>query len=93
MNLLLRCLAAAILFVGLVASVSALTFNGPLAMLTWPGLLTVNAACARVGVYASGNFGPMFIAGLLIDIPIYTLLFFATVKGWRMVVPKAVTKR
>ncbi|GEM_PF-6684255 len=93
MNLLLRCLAAAILFVGLAASVSALTFNGPLAMLGWPGLLAVNAVCARFGIYASSDFVPMFVAGLLIDIPIYTLLFFAMVKGWRMFVPKAVTKR
>ena len=93
MKLLLRCLAAAIVFVGVVAAVSALTFNGPLAILTWPGLLTVNAACARFGVYASDNFGPMFMAGLFIDVAIYTLLFFVLVKGWRMLVPKAVTKQ
>jgi len=88
-------LAAAVLFLAVVMSVSALTFNGPLAMLTWPGLLTVNAVCARFEIYASGsgNLGLMFLAGLLIDIAIYTLLFFVMVKGWRMLVPKAVTKR
>jgi hypothetical protein len=72
---------------------TVLTFNGPLAMLMWPGLLVVNAACAWFGIYASGDFGPMFMAGLLIDIAIYTLLFFVMVKGWRMLVPKVVTKR
>ncbi len=93
MNVLLRCLAASILFSAVVASVSALTFNGPLAMLGWPGLLAVNAVCARFGIYASSDFVPMFVAGLLIDIAIYTLFFFVMIKGWRMFVPKAVTKR
>ena len=93
MKLLLRCLGTSILFSAVVASVSALTFNGPLAMLGWPGLLAVNAVCARFGIYASSDFVPMFAAGLLIDIAIYTLLFFIVVKGWRMFVPKAVVKR
>ena len=76
-------------------AVAALTFNGLLAMLTWPGLLVVNAVCARFGIYASGsnNFGLMFAAGFLVDALIYTAIFFAAVTGWRLVAPKVVKKR
>jgi hypothetical protein len=94
-RLLLRCLAAAVLFLAVVMPVSALTFNGLLAMLGWPGVLVVNAACARFEIYAPGsdNLGPMLIAGFLIDVAIYTLLFFVVVKGWRMLVPEVAAKQ
>jgi len=95
LKLLLRCLTAAVLFLAVLAAASALTFNGPLAMLGWPGLLVVNAVCARFEIYADtpGNFGPMFGAGLVIDIAIYTALFFLVVKGRRMLTAKFATKR
>jgi hypothetical protein len=93
LKLLLRCLVVAVLFLAVVTA-SVLTFAEPVAMLGWPGLLVVNAVCARFGIYeTAGNFGPIFGAGLVLDIVIYTLLFFVVVKGWRMFAPKAATKR
>ena len=85
---------AAVFFLAVVMLVAALTFNGLLVMFIWPGLLTVNAACARLGIYASGsgNSGPMFMAGLLVDAVICTLLFFVVAKGWKMLVPKRAAK-
>jgi hypothetical protein len=93
--MLLRCFGSAVLFLSVVAAASTLTFAEPIAMLGWPGLLIVNAVCARFEIYerTPGNFGPMFAAGLVIDAAIYTLLFFFVVKGWRMFAGRSVTKR
>ena len=64
-------------------------------MLGWPGLLIVDAVCARFMIYEGtpGNFGPMFAAGLVVDIVIYTFLFFFVVKAWRLFARESVTKR
>jgi hypothetical protein len=93
--MLLRCFGAAVLLLSVVAAASALTFAEPIAMLGWPGLLIVNAVCARFEIYEGtpGNFGPMFAAGLVIDVVIYTLLFFFMLKGWKMFATTSVTKR
>ncbi len=61
----------------------------------WPGLLLVDAVCARFMIYAQtpGNFRPMFVAGLVVDVVIYTLLFFVLSKGWKIWAAKGITKR
>jgi hypothetical protein len=84
-----------VLFLALVTAASVLTFAEPIAMLGWPGLLVVNAVCARFGFYAGtpGNLGRMFGAGLVLDIVIYTLLFFVVVKVWGALAAKAAAKR
>ena len=93
--MLLRCFGAAVLFLSVVATASALTFAEPIAMLGWPGLLIVDAVCARFEIYerTPGNFGPMFAVGLVIDVAIYTFLFFFVIKVWKMFATTSVTKR
>ena len=93
--MLLRCFGAAVLFLSVVAAASVLTFAAPIAMLGWPGLLIVNAVCARFEIYEGtpGNFGPMFAAGLVIDVAIYTLLFFFVIRVWKMFSTTSATKR
>ncbi|MGA7561317.1 MAG: hypothetical protein WCF61_13065 [Terriglobales bacterium] len=83
------------MFLAMVAVASILTFAVPMAAFGWPGLLLVDAVCARFMIYAqtAGNSGPMFVAGLVVDVVIYTLLFFVLSKGWRILAAKAVTKR
>jgi len=78
LKLLLRCFGAAVLFLALVGALAALTFNAPLAALGWPGFLVVNSVCARFEVYAftPGNQAPMLAAGLVVDVAIYTVVFW-----------------
>jgi len=93
-KLLLRCVAAAIFFVAVVAVASTLTFAEPLAMLGWPGLLVVNAVCARFMIFerTPGNFAPIFVAGLVLDVVIYAVLFVVVIKGWRKLAPKITSR-
>jgi len=88
-------LALAVLFLAVVAAASILTFAAPVAAFGWPGLLLVDVICARFMIHAQtpGNFGPMFVAGLVVDVVIYTLQFFVLSKGWKILAAKAVTKR
>jgi len=88
-------LAFAVFFLAVVAAASILTFAAPMAAFGWPGLLLVDEVCARFMIYAQtpGNFGPMFVAGIVVDVAIYTLLFFVLSKGWKILAAKAVTKR
>ena len=85
MKLLRRCFVYAIVFSTVVALIVGLTFNGALAMTAWPGLLIVNAVCARFQFYASdpGTLLPMLVVGFLINIAIYAALFFVVITLWR----------
>jgi hypothetical protein len=91
MRLLLRCSIAAFVFSIAVVLVTVLTFNGPLAMLGWPGLLIMDAVYARFGIYvdSSKNLLPWLLPGFLIDVAAYTILFFVLDALWRTLVPKS----
>jgi len=86
MKLLLRCALASLIFCAVIVLVSVLTFNGLLAMLCWPGIVIVDAVCARLGFYESGSASvlPWMVPGLLLDFVMYTLLFWALSMAWRI---------
>jgi len=85
MKLLFRCSIASFVFCAVVGLASILTFNGPLAVLLWPGIVIVDAVCARLGFYESGSASmlPWQIPGLLLDVVLYTLVFWVLSMVWR----------
>ena len=91
MRLLRRCAIAAAIVSTVAALGAVLTFNGPLAMLTWPGIIVMNKLLARFEIYAGGsnNLLPWLLPGFLIDIAVYTLAFFLLATMWRTLVPKS----
>ncbi len=86
MKLLFRCSIASFVFCAVVGLASILTFNGPLAILLWPGIVLVDMVFARLGFYASGSTSilPWQAPGLLLDFMLYTLAFWALSIVWRM---------
>ena len=83
-------MSVAVLFVGAIGVASEISLAQPIAMLGWPGLLVVNAVCARLMIFAQtpGNFRPMFLAGLVVDVFFYALFFFLVVKARRIIASK-----
>ena len=55
-------------------------------ILVWPGIVAVDAVCARLGFYESGSASvlPWFIPGLLLDVMMYTVGFCVIGLAWRM---------
>jgi hypothetical protein len=94
MSLLLRSFVAAacvMLFAGLTA---ILSFDVAAAALGWPGLIVVNAVCARFGIYLRESpTWTWMIPSLLIDLLLYTALFFVAAKLWRISTAKLGDKR
>jgi len=86
MKLLLKCVVASFVFCAFIGLVAALSFNGPLAMLGWPGLLIVNAVYARFGFYVRdfASMLPWLVPGLLLDVILYALLFWVLSVAWRV---------
>jgi hypothetical protein len=85
-SLLLRCFITA-LCVLLVTGVLAIASFNVAAALGWPGLLIVNAICGQFGIYLHDfPAWTWLIPGLLIDLLLYTLLFFVCAKLWRTLV-------
>jgi len=91
MRLLLRCSIAAAVFSAAAALGAVLTFAEPLAMLGWPGIIVMNKIYARFEFYASQSDSllPWLLPGFLIDIALYTVLFFGIATLWRKLVPKS----
>ncbi len=89
--MLRRCAIAAVIVSTVAALGAVLTFNGPLAMLTWPGIIVMNKVLARFEIYAGGSNSllPWLLPGFLIDIAVYTLAFFLLVTMWKTLVPKS----
>jgi len=56
------------------------------ALLTWPGIVAVDAVCARLGFYESGTPSvlPWQVPGLLLDVVLYTIVFWVFSVGWQM---------
>jgi hypothetical protein len=67
------------------AVIAVLGFNVAAAALGWPGLIIVNAVCARLGIYLHESpTWEWIIAGSMIDLALYTGLFFVCARLWRM---------
>jgi len=86
MKLLFRCSIASLVFCAVVGLGSILAFNGPLAILLWPGIVLVDMVFAWLGFYASGSTSvlPWQVPGLLLDVVLYTLVFWVLSLIWRM---------
>ncbi len=82
---------AAVVFLAAVGLLAVFTFNAPLAMLGWPGIIIMNKVYSSIGIYFdnSTNLVPLLVPGLVIDIALYTALFFAIVMLWRTINPKS----
>ncbi len=67
----------AVLVVG-IGMLAAITYDGPLAMLLWPGFLIMNYAFSALGFsgIAFTDFGWLFWPALLINVALYGLLYF-----------------
>ena len=64
--------------------VAILSFSVAAAAIGWPGLIVVNAVCARFGIYLREFPTWMWLVpGLLSNLFFYTFLFFACAKLWR----------
>jgi hypothetical protein len=64
---------------------SAVTFTWLPAVLAWPGIVVVDSVCARLGFYESGAPNPILwqAPGLLLDILMYTVVFWVFSLTWR----------
>jgi len=94
MKLLLRCLIASVVLLAIAGFGAALTFNAPLAMIGWPGLVLMNAIYAQFGIYVRDfkTLLPWLLPGFLVDVVLYTAVFFMVAKLWRTVNSKPVRK-
>lgn len=69
----------------IIAGLIAITgFNVAAGVVGWPGLIVVNAACARFGIYLREfPTWTWLVPGFLIDLILYTSVFFVCAKLWR----------
>jgi hypothetical protein len=93
MRLLLRCLIASVVFSAAAVLVTALTFNGPLAMLGWPGIVLMDQVYSRFGIYVDNSKSLLLwlLPGFLIDVALYTVVIFVAAVLWRALFPKSET--
>jgi len=78
---------AALGLIAIAALIAILGFNVVAAAVGWPGLIIVNAVCAQFGIYLHEfPTWTWLVPGLLVDLVLYTLVFFACAKLWSTLV-------
>jgi len=87
MKLLFRCAVASLVFCAVMEILSTRVSSWAPALLCWPGIVAVDAVCARLGFYESGapSVLPWFLPGLLFDVVMYALVFWAMSVVWQVV--------
>jgi hypothetical protein len=80
-SILSRSFTAALALLVIAGLIAILSFNVATAAIGWPGLIVVNAVCARFGIYLHDfPTWTWLIPALFIDLILYTLLFSASAK-------------